>query len=45
MGLVLIVDDIAGNARLVASLLAHDGHAVHTAGNGAEARRLKLMAA
>jgi CheY-like chemotaxis protein len=37
---VLIVDDIAGNARLVESLLALDGHAVHTAGDGAEALRL-----
>ena len=26
MGSVLIVDDIAGNARLVESLLAPDGH-------------------
>ena len=37
---VLIVDDIAGNARLVESLLAPDGHAVRTAGDGAEALRL-----
>ena len=40
MGSVLIVDDIAGNARLVESLLAPDGHAVRTAGGGAEALRL-----
>ena len=40
MGSVLIVDDIAGNARLVESLLAPDGHAVRTAGDGAEALRL-----
>jgi cyclic di-GMP phosphodiesterase len=40
MGSVLIVDDIAGNARLVESLLAPDGHTVRTAGGGAEALRL-----
>ena len=40
MGSVLIVDDIAGNARLVESLLAPDGYAVRTAGDGAEALRL-----
>jgi putative two-component system response regulator len=40
MGSVLIVDDIAGNARLVESLLAPDGYAVRTAGGGAEALRL-----
>ena len=40
MGSVLIVDDVAGNARLVASLLAPDGYAVRTAGDGAEALRL-----
>ena len=40
MGSVLIVDDIAGNARLIASLLAPDGHAVRAAGDGAEALRL-----
>ena len=40
MGSVLIVDDIAGNARLVEALLAPDGHAVRTAGDGAEALRL-----
>ena len=37
---VLIVDDIAGNTRLVESLLRPDGHAVRTAGGGAEALRL-----
>jgi putative two-component system response regulator len=40
MGSVLIVDDIAGNARLIASLLASDGHAVRAACDGAEALRL-----
>jgi putative two-component system response regulator len=40
MGSVLIVDDIAGNVRLVESLLAPDGYAVRTAGDGAEALRL-----
>ena len=40
MGSVLIVDDIAGNARLIESLLAPDGHAVRTACDGAEALRL-----
>jgi putative two-component system response regulator len=40
MGSVLIVDDIEGNARLVASILAPDGHAVRTAGDGAEALRM-----
>src|SRR6185436_10154018 len=40
MGSVLVVDDIAGNARLVQALLAPDGHAVRTAGDGAEALRL-----
>lgn len=40
MGSVLIVDDIAGSARLVESLLAPDGHHVRTAGDGAEALRL-----
>ena len=40
MGSVLIVDDIAGNTRLVESLLAPDGHVVRTAGDGAEALRL-----
>ena len=37
---VLIVDDIAGSARLIASLLAPDGHAVRAACDGAEALRL-----
>ena len=40
MGSVLIVDDVAGNVRLVESLLAPDGHAVRSAGDGAEALRL-----
>jgi putative two-component system response regulator len=40
MGSVLIVDDIEGNARLVESILAPDGHAVRTASDGAEALRL-----
>ena len=40
MGSVLIVDDVAGNTRLVESLLAPDGHTVRTAGDGAEALRL-----
>jgi putative two-component system response regulator len=40
MGSVLIVDDIAGNARLVETLLAPDGHTVRTAGGGAEALQL-----
>src|SRR4051812_2393411 len=40
VGSVLIVDDIPGNARLVESLLAPDGHVVRTAGDGAEALRL-----
>ncbi|MBI3400969.1 MAG: response regulator [Acidobacteria bacterium] len=40
MATVLIVDDIAGNARLLESLLAPDGHAVLTAGDGATALRL-----
>lgn len=34
---MLIVADIAGNVRMVESLLAPDGPAVHTAGGGAEA--------
>jgi cyclic di-GMP phosphodiesterase len=40
MGTVLVVDDIAGNARLLESLLAPDGHTVRTAGDGAAALRL-----
>jgi putative two-component system response regulator len=40
MGSVLIVDDVASNARLVESLLAPDGYAVRKAGDGAEALRL-----
>jgi len=40
MATVLGVDDISGNARLLESLLAPDGHAVRTAGDGAEALRV-----
>ncbi|MBI3490553.1 MAG: response regulator [Acidobacteria bacterium] len=40
MATVLVVDDIEGNARLLESLLAPDGHAVRTAADGAEALRL-----
>ena len=40
MASVLIVDDIAGNLRLVEALLAPEGHHVRTAGDGAEALRL-----
>jgi len=40
MGLVLIVDDIPGNLRLVEALLEPDQHQVRTAGGGAEALRL-----
>ena len=40
MGSVLVVDHIAGNARLLEALLASDGHDVTTAGDGAEALRL-----
>ena len=36
----MIVDDVAGTARLIASLLAPDGHAVRAAFDGAEALRL-----
>jgi putative two-component system response regulator len=36
---LLIVDDIAGNCRLLESLLAPDGHVVRTAGDGDEAMR------
>ena len=36
MGFVLVVDDMAANARLVESLLALDGHRVRTASGGAE---------
>ena len=42
MGVVLVVDDIEGNARLLASLLTADGHSVRTAANGADAVRLAL---
>src|SRR5688572_10329470 len=40
MGTVLVVDDLAANVQLLESLLAPDGHAVRTAGNGAEALRM-----
>ena len=40
MGSVLVVDHVAGNARLLEALLASDGHDVTTAGDGAEALRL-----
>jgi putative two-component system response regulator len=36
---VLVVDDVAGNVRLVEALLAPDGHTVRTASGGAEAVR------
>jgi len=39
MATVLVVDDIQGNARLLESLLAADGHVVRTASDGAEAVR------
>jgi len=39
MGTVLVVDDIAGNCRLLKSLLAPDGHVIRTAGDGDEAVR------
>ena len=37
MGTVLVVDDIAGNRRLLELLLASDGHVVRTASDGDEA--------
>jgi putative two-component system response regulator len=40
LGTVLVVDDIAGNTRLLESLLAPDGHTVRTAANGLEALRV-----
>ena len=40
MATVLIVDDIEGNARLLESLLAPDGHIVQAAYDGTEALRL-----
>jgi putative two-component system response regulator len=40
MGSVLIVDDIAGNARLIERVLEPDGHSVRTAAGGAEALQL-----
>jgi putative two-component system response regulator len=39
MGTVLVVDDIAGNCRLLESLLAPDGHTVRIARDGGEALR------
>ncbi|MFA5907283.1 MAG: HD domain-containing phosphohydrolase [Vicinamibacterales bacterium] len=42
MGLVLVVDDIEGNTRLLSSLLTADGHSVRTAAGGAEAVRMVL---
>jgi response regulator RpfG family c-di-GMP phosphodiesterase len=39
MGTVLVVDDLAGNCRLLESLLAPDGHVVRTARDGDEAVR------
>lgn len=39
MARVLVVDDIAGNCRLLESLLAPDGYVVRTAGDGDEAVR------
>ena len=40
MGSVLIVDDLAGNVRLIEALLANDGYSVQTASDGDEALRL-----
>jgi putative two-component system response regulator len=40
MGTVLLVDDVAGNTRLLQALLAGEGHTVLTAPDGAEALRL-----
>lgn len=40
VGVVLVVDDVEGNTRLLASLLAPDGHVVLTAADGAEAVRM-----
>lgn len=40
MGSVLIVDDIAGSARLIQKLLAPDSHTIRTAADGAEALQL-----
>lgn len=42
MGVVLVVDDIEGNTRLLSSLLTADGHSVRTAGDGAQAVRMVL---
>jgi putative two-component system response regulator len=40
MGSVLIVDDVAGSARLIESLIAPDGYTVLTVGDAVEALRL-----
>ena len=40
MGSVLIVDDVAGSARLIASLLAPEGYALRTADDGVGALQL-----
>jgi putative two-component system response regulator len=40
MGSVLIVDDMAANARLMTALLELDGHRIRTAVDGADALRL-----
>jgi putative two-component system response regulator len=40
LGSVLIVDDLAGSARLAQTMLASDGHTTRTAEDGAEALRL-----
>lgn len=42
MGLVLVVDDVEGKARLLVSLLTADGHVMRTAAGGAEAVRMVL---
>lgn len=42
MGVVLVVDDIEGNARLLSSLLTADGHSVRTAAGGTQAVRMVL---
>ena len=42
MGVVLVVDDIEANARLLSSLLTADGHSVRTAAGGAQAVRMVL---
>lgn len=40
MGVILVVDDIEGNARLLTSVLSADGHSVRTATGGADAIRI-----